>query len=203
MTHALSATVAPGIASKIALASDHAPSQPEVEVATCLHELEHNNECDIQRDVALLKIAGVLELDVNGDSSQKVVVIGFPYRLYVDVVRRIQTRLIGELEKKLGKFVVLHARRRIMSSKTIRSSGLRALPRSRTLTAVQNALLEDIVKPAEIVGKRIRVRLDGTHLHKIYLDPKDRDIVESKLAAFAEVYKKLTTRVAVFSLKTF
>lgn len=55
--------------------------------------------------------------------------------------------------------------------------------------------------PADIVGRRIRVRTDGTQLHKVFLDPKDKDVVETKLAAFSEVYKKLTTKVAVFSIK--
>ena len=40
---------------------------------------------------------------------------------------------------------------------------------SRTLTAVHDAILEELVYPSEIVGKRTRVKLDGSKLIKVWV----------------------------------
>lgn len=42
-------------------------------------------------------------------------------------------------------------------------------PRSRTLTAVHEALLDELVYPTQIVGKRSRVRVDGNRTLKVYV----------------------------------
>ena len=78
-------------------------------------------------------------------------------------------RLVRELEKKFsGKHVVFIAQRRILPKPTRKANKLKQKrPISRTLTAVHDSILDDLVYPAEIVGKRIRIRLDGTRLIKV------------------------------------
>merc|ERR1712179_900396 len=71
-------------------------------------------------------------------------------------------------------------------------------PRSRTLVAVHEEILNDMVYPAEIVGKRIRIRLDGSRLFKIHLDKNQQTNVEHKTDTFAAVYKKLTGKEVTF-----
>jgi len=119
-----------------------------------------------------------------------------PYRL-LKSFHKIQQRLVRELEKKFsGKDVVIVGNRRILKPVTSGQSTLR--PRSRTLTSVHEALLEDLVYPTEIVGKRQRYRADGSKVLKVYLDPKDRNNLEYKLDTFGGVYKKITGKDVVF-----
>jgi len=133
---------------------------------------------------------------VDVSTGRKAIVISIPYRL-LKAFHKIQQRLVRELEKKFsGKDVVLVASRRVLPVPT---SGLRSgRSRSRTLTSVHEAILDDLVYPTEIVGKRQRFRLDGSKVLKVYLDPKERNSSEYKLETFGGVYKKLTGKDVVF-----
>ncbi|KAG6383258.1 hypothetical protein SASPL_156995 [Salvia splendens] len=59
---------------------------------------------------------------------------------------------------------------------------------------VHEAVLEDGVYPAEIVRKRIRYRLDGSKIMKVFLDPKSRNDTENKLETFAGVPNRIIIR---------
>lgn len=64
-------------------------------------------------------------------------------------------------------------------------------PRSRTLTAVYDGILEDLVFPAEIVGKRIRVKLDGSQLIKVHLDKNQQTTIEHKVSIISAINIKI------------
>ena len=78
-------------------------------------------------------------------------------------------RLIRELEKKFAdRHVVFVAQRRTLPKSSRNSTAkVQHRPRTRTLTSVHEKILEDLVYPTEIVGKRTRVAVDGSKLLKV------------------------------------
>ncbi|KAL6326704.1 hypothetical protein AAG906_010878 [Vitis piasezkii] len=149
------------------------PSEFEDLVAQSFFDLENTN-LELKSDLKDIYINSAAQIDVSG--KRKAVVIYVPYRLQ--------------------KHVVLIAARRILHPPKKGSAVVR--PRTRTLTAVHEAMLEDIVYPAEIVGKRVRYRADGSKIIKIFLDPKEQNNTENKLETFAGVYRKLSGKDVVF-----
>merc|ERR1712110_1357374 len=153
---------------------------------------------DIKSEVRDIYISGAKEMDVG--RNNKAVVVHFPFRVWKSV-QKIQGRLVRELEKKFSKKHLVFIANRTILDKNFRRKGLKVRPRSRTLTSVHESIMEDIVGPTEIVGKRTRIGVDGSKLMKIFLDSKDKDKenVEAKLETFSAVYKKLTNKEAAFS----
>ncbi|CAH2055285.1 unnamed protein product [Thlaspi arvense] len=169
------------------------PTEFEEQVAQAFFDLENTNG-DLKSDLKDLYINQAVHMDISG--SRKAVVIFVPFRLR-KAFRKIHPRLVRELEKKFsGKDVIFVTTRRIMRPPKKGSAAQR--PRNRTLTSVHEATLEDVAYPAEIVGKRIRYRVDGTNVMKVYLEPKERNNTEYKLETMIGVYKKLTGRDVVF-----
>merc|ERR1711964_686048 len=175
------------------------PNELEEEVAKALFDIETSNTSEIKADLRDVVISAVKEFDAKPRTA---VVIFVPYRAWASV-QKIQGRLIRELEKKFSKRHVVFTANRTILDKNFRRKGHALRPRNRTLTSVQEAVLDDICGPTEIVAKRTRCRVDGTKLLKVTLDPrdKDRDNVEEKLATFSVVYNKLTNKDAVFAFQ--
>ncbi|RWS23130.1 40S ribosomal protein S7-like protein [Leptotrombidium deliense] len=167
----------------------------EAGVSQALLELEMNT--DLKPQLRELFIVGAKELEANG---RKAIIINIPPP-QLKQWQKLQTRVVRELEKKFsGKHVVFIAKRTILPKPTrkLKSKNKQKRPRSRTLTAVHDAMLSDIVYPAEIVGKRTRIRLDGTRLLKVHLDKGSQTTIEHKTDTFASIYKKLTGKEVIF-----
>ena len=67
---------------------------------------------------------------------------------------------------------------------------------------MHDALLEDLFHPANIVGRRTRVRVDGSKLFKVIVDFNDKESLETKLKIAAEIYKLLTNKTLSLEFAT-
>ncbi|BGO94842.1 ribosomal protein S7A [Rhodotorula toruloides] len=166
-----------------------APDATETLVAQALLDLE-NNVPDLKAELRPLQISAAREVDVKGGKKAIVVFVPVPQ---LKAFHKIQGRLTRELEKKFSdRHVVFIAQRRMMRKPTRGSRQKQQRPRSRTLKAVHDAILEDLVFPTEITGKRTRQAVDGSKTIKVFLDQKDATNLEYKLDSFSSVYQKLT-----------
>jgi len=193
------ATVDPIVRQKIIRSDESGQiNDLELEVAQALVEMEASQSAssDLKAELHEVKISGAKEVDC--DRSKATVVVIVPYRSW-RVIKKVQAKMIRELEKKLQKKNVMFVASRTILNKNYRRQGHAIRPRSRTLTAVHDAILEDIVGPSEIVGRRTFLGCDGVKKLRIFLDPKDKEVTEDKLHAFSAVYKMLTNKTADFT----
>jgi small subunit ribosomal protein S7e len=187
------------LTTKLVKSGDQKPSELETQVAQTLVDLEQTS--DIKAQLRELWITGAREVDLQGGKKAIILFVPVPQ---LRQFQKIQSRLVRELEKKFsGKHFVVVAQRKILPKATRKSkSGLKQKrPISRTLTSVHEMTLNDLVYPAEIIGKRVRVKLDGSKLIKCHLDKNQQTTVEHKIETFTSIYKKLTGKDVHFEFR--
>lgn len=127
-------------AAKIVKPEGQTADEFELQVAQELYNLELS-AAEIKNDLKDLYITAAKQVDIA--SGRKAIVIFVPFRKH-KAFNKIQVRLVRELEKKFsGRHVVIIAQRTILGkgySRSNKTSGPR--PRSRTLTAVQESILD-------------------------------------------------------------
>jgi small subunit ribosomal protein S7e len=186
--------------SKIVKRGGESPSELDLEVAKALFDIEVSPNCDFKAELKEVVISGAEELDVK--AGKKAVIVHFPYKSW-RVVSKIHGKLLREVEKKMSKRHIILTADRTMINKNFRRQGLKVRPRSRTLTSIHEAILDDIVAPHQIGGKRTKVSPDAPKILKVVLDvkEKERDAVQDKLDTFSAAYLKLTNKPAVFAFE--
>ena len=173
------------------------PTELETKVAQAFVDLEQQG--DLKAELRPLQFKHVKEIDVAGGKKVLVVFVPPPS---LPAYKKVQTRLTRELEKKFpDRHVVFLGERKILPKPARKSRKQQKRPRSRTLTVVHDAILEDLVFPTEIVGKRVRYLVGGGKIGKVYLDSKDSNAVDYKLDSFQQLYTKMTGKQVVFEIK--
>ena len=169
----------------------------EEETAKVLTAFEQSNK-EIQKDMRLVYINSVQEVEYETDSGamSKYILVRIPYKS-LQFYRKVSSAMIEHLEEKFSSTVIVVTNRTIDSKRKI-SHPSQKRPRSRTLKAVHAAILNDIVTPSSIVGRRTRVSQQTGITHTVYLDPLDKMLVEDKLGAMSDAYASLTTHRVQF-----
>ena len=185
-------------------------SELEQEVAKAISDIElaPGQGGELRSELREFHFSGAIEVECPSAKSggKNAIVVFVPFKVWKETGKRITGRLTRELEKKFSKkHVILVATRTIMNKAWRRTEAGKKnaiRPRNRTLTSVHESILEDVVAPSEIVGKRTRVSAaDGSKLLKIFLDGKDKESVSEKLSVYSAVYRKLTNKDAVFAFE--
>lgn len=172
------------------------PTELELQVAQAFIDLESNS--DLKAELRPLQFKSVKEIEVSGNKKAIVILVPVPA---LSAFHKVQVRLTRELEKKFpDQHVVFLAERRILPKPERNSRLGQKRPRSRTLTAVHEKILDDLVFPTEIVGKRVRYMVGGNKIAKVLLDSKDSTNIDYKLDTFQSIYQKLTGKQVVFEI---
>merc|ERR1711879_486765 len=100
--------------------------------------------------------------------NKKACVVFIPFRQHKKW-QKLQDRLVRELEKKFrNEDVLFIAQRKVVKLCMIDPKINAPRPRNQTITEVHKAILNDIVYPTKIVGKRTRFRVGGKRLMKVF-----------------------------------
>ena len=109
-------------------------------------------------------------------------------------LKKVNTTLVKKFEEHFSNPVVIIPAKKRVNGKIVKRYQGTKVPRDRTLTALFDAYLDDLVYPATIVGKRIRFPKGKVRQFKVFLDKLDKDAVEYKVPSITACYKALTNR---------
>merc|ERR1712083_205316 len=178
--------------SKLQKKGEQRATELEEEIAKTLVAFETISQ-DLQQHLKFVYFNSAEEVEFESADGQtsKYILIRIPFRSLA-YFRKVGPKVIENLEGKF-KWPIIVIANRTIQSKRAKTHASQKRPRSRTLKAVHAALLNDIVVPSSITGRSIRVAQEGGSSERVFLDPLDKHLVESKLDCMAHAYARLST----------
>ena len=167
-----------------------AVSEIQKNVSNALDKIK-DSEKDHKSELETLKIEHANEVQM--ENEQKCYLIQISTHNLAGF-KKVHSLLTKKLEEHLSNPVIIIPSRKRVNGKEYRTFVSKKVPRDRTLTAVFDAYLDDILYPATIVGKRIRYPVGKTRTYKVLVDPLDKETIEYKLPAMTACYTALTNR---------
>ena len=155
-----------------------------------------NSNASLRDMLNRLTVKEVREFAIKreGKATARALLVYLPYPFHKNQSEAVM-RLMQELTKKLNALVFMTAKRTMIHN---RSAYKQKIPRSRTLTAVYESLLDDLIAPADILGKRRRYRLGGKVDWKVQLNEEVKGFLQPRLDAIEEIYFQITKRTLAF-----
>ena len=135
--------------------------------------------------------------NVESNKAVNVLVFYLPY-VWMRENRALLVKIVNEIQDKRKQFVFPIAKRTIINKK---SDFKQKIPRSRTLTSVYDSILEDLIFPSNVIGRRMRYRSNGSLLTKVQLPLESEEYLKNKTKVITEIYFKLTNRKIVFEFR--
>ena len=151
------------------------PDHFESSVAQALYDLQINSD-RLKQTLREVQFTSAKELDTAEGKKAVLIFVPIPQlSLYQKMTKELG--LIEELEKKFsGKQVMILGERRIIRKESRNTRQLKQKrPFSRSLTAVHEAILDDLVYPNVITGKRTRFASDNSRQLKVSLHKESTD----------------------------
>ena len=143
------------------------------------------------RSQLVTDVKEVIILSSKSEKKTKVLLVYLPYMLIKKNDPKKIIELVNEIQKKRNQLTFILSQRTIINKK---GDYKQKIPRSRTFTAVFDNILEELIAPAYIVGRRWVHKMNGSLLTKIFINKKAESFLADKVDIIEKIYANLTNR---------
>ena len=153
-----------------------------------------NSEKENKKELEGLKIENAKEVQV--EKGERCYLVRVKTNDERDL-KKVHSTLVKKFEEQYSAPVALIPAKKRVNGKLYRRYRGTKVPRDKTLSAMFDSYLEDLLYPATIIGKRIRYPKGKSRQFKVLVDPTDKDSIEYKIPSITACYKALTNRPLV------